>query len=286
MKISGKTRVCAVIGDPIEHSLSPCIHNAAFQHLGLDYAYLCFAVKEYDLRDAVLGMKSLGIYGINVTTPHKVRIIQYLDRLDETANKVGAVNTVLNSTEMIGYNTDGLGALNALKAHGADLNDKKVVILGSGGASRSISFAIAEEALDLVILNRTPEKAEVLANKISATTGKKVRWGKLCDDLLAEELKGANILINATSVGMHPDDSETPVDRSLLRRDLIVFDLIYNPIETRLLREAKSVGAKTMDGLTMLVYQGAASFEIWTGMRAPVDIMMKAARDELKTRKI
>ncbi len=286
MKISGKTRVCAVIGDPIEHSLSPCIHNAAFQHLGLDYAYLCFAVKEHDLRDAVLGMKSLGIYGMNVTMPHKVRIIQYLDRLDETAKKVGAVNTVLNSTEMIGYNTDGLGALNALKAHGADLNDKKVVILGSGGASRSISFAIAEEALDLVILNRTPEKAEVLANKILATTGKKVRWGKLCDDLLAEDLKGANILINATSVGMHPDDSETPVDRSLLRQDLIVFDLIYSPIETRLLREAKSVGAKTIDGLTMLVYQGAASFEIWTGIRAPVSIMMKAVRDELKSRKI
>jgi len=286
LKISGKTKVCAVIGDPVEHSLSPSIQNAAFQHLGLDYAYVAFTVKEDKLKDAVLGMKSLGIYGMNVTMPHKVNIMRYLDRLDETAERVGAVNTVLNKTEMTGYNTDGIGALNALRAHGADPNGKKVVIIGSGGASRSISFAIAQKARELTILNRTPEKAEVLSNRISVTTGKRVRWMKLCNDLLVEALGEADILINATSVGMYPSDSETPVDRSLLRRDLVVFDLVYNPLKTRLLREAESVGARTIDGLTMLVHQGAASFEIWTETKPPVAIMMKAALEDLRNAKM
>ena len=283
MKISGKTKVCAVIGDPVQHSLSPCIHNVAFQHLGLDYVYVAYTVKEDGLRDAVTGVKNLGIYGLNVTMPHKVKIIRYLDRLDETAREVGAVNTVVNDVEMVGYNTDGLGALNALKACGGGPRGRKVVILGAGGASRSISFAIAQEASELVILNRTPKNAEMLATRISDVTGRRVRWGRLSGDLLAKELKDASILVNATSVGMHPNDSETPVEKSLLRRDMIVFDFVYNPPETRLLEEAKSLGAKVIDGLAMLVYQGAASFEIWTGMKAPVELMMKAARDELDT---
>lgn len=282
MKISGKTKVCAVIGDPVEHSLSPCIHNVAFQHLGLDYVYVAYTVKEDGLRDAVTGVKNLGIYGLNVTMPHKVKIIRYLDRLDETAREVGAVNTVVNDVEMVGYNTDGLGALNALKACGGGPRGRKVVILGAGGASRSISFAIAQQASELVILNRTPQNAEMLATRISDVTGRRVRWGRLSGDLLAKELKDASILVNATSVGMHPNDSETPVEKSLLRRDMIVFDFVYNPPETRLLEEAKSLGAKVIDGLAMLVYQGAASFEIWTGMKAPVEVMMKAARDESK----
>jgi len=282
LKISGKTKVCAVIGDPVEHSLSPCIHNVAFQHLGLDYVYVAYTVKEDGLRDAVTGVKNLGIYGLNVTMPHKVKIIRYLDRLDETAREVGAVNTVVNDVEMVGYNTDGLGALNALKACGGGPRGRKVVILGAGGASRSISFAIAQQASELVILNRTPQNAEMLATRISDVTGRRVRWGRLSGDLLAKELKDASILVNATSVGMHPNDSETPVEKSLLRRDMIVFDFVYNPPETRLLEEAKSLGAKVIDGLAMLVYQGAASFEIWTGMKAPVEVMMKAARDESK----
>jgi len=284
LKITGKTKVCALIGEPVEHSLSPCIHNAAFQHLGLDYVYVAFTVKKDALREAISSVRGLGIYGLNVTMPHKVNIIPYLDHLDETAKRVGAVNTVLNNGKLIGYNTDGIGAINALKAYAGDLYDKKVVILGAGGASRSISFTIAQEAQELVILNRTTEKAEALASKISSTLGKEVEWGKLCGDVLTKELKDADILINATPVGMHPDDSETPVDKSLLRENMVVFDLVYNPVETRLLKEAKSVGARTIDGLTMLVYQGAASFKIWTGRKAPVDIMMKAARKELEKR--
>lgn len=285
MRISGKTKLCAVIGDPVEHSLSPCIHNAAFQHLGLDYVYAAFTVEKGALSEAMQGVRSLGIFGLNVTMPHKVDIIPHLDRLDETAQKVGAVNTVLNDIELIGYNTDAPGAMNALKAHEGNPYDKKVVILGAGGASRSISFAIAEEAGELVILNRTPERAVALASKISSEIDREVRWGMLSNHVLDEELVDAVILINATSVGMHPNDSETPVDKSLLREDMVVFDLVYNPLETRLLREAKSIGAQTIDGLTMLVYQGAASFEIWTERKAPVNVMIKAAMEELEKRR-
>lgn len=285
MKISGRTKVCAVIGDPVEHSLSPIIHNAAFQHLDLDYVYLAFRVKSEGLRDAILGIRKLGIYGLNVTMPHKITVIPFLDRLDKTAKTVGAVNTILNSDELVGYDTDGLGALNALKANGSDPQGVKVVVLGAGGASRAISFTIAQEAGEFVILNRTVKKAEKLADNISRVTGKEVRWGKLCRDALGEELKDADILINATSVGMHPNETETPVDKRFLRPDLVVFDLVYNPIETRLLRAAKEVGARRIDGLTMLVHQGAVSFEIWTEREAPIDVMMKAARDHIKTRK-
>ena len=285
MRVSGETKLCAVIGDPVEHSLSPCIQNAAFQHLGLDYVYVAFTVKKKALGEAILGVRSLGVFGLNVTMPHKVDIIPYLDGLDETAQRVGAVNTVLNDMGLIGFNTDALGAMNALKAHEGNPGDKKVVILGAGGASRSISFAIAEEARELVILNRTPERAEALASRISSDMDRKVRWGMLSNDVLDEELMDADVLINATLVGMRPNDSETLVDRSLLREDMVVFDLVYNPLETRLLREAKSIGARTIDGLTMLVYQGAASFEIWTGRKAPVDFMIKAAREELEKRR-
>jgi shikimate dehydrogenase len=251
----------------------------------LDYVYVAFTVKKEALCEAIEGVRSLGVSGLNVTMPHKVDIIPYLDRLDETAERVGAVNTVLNNMQLIGYDTDDLGAMNALKAHEGNPYDGKVVILGAGGASRSISFAIAEEAGELVILNRTPERAEALANKISSHIDSKVRWGMLSNHVLDEELVDAGILINATSVGMHPNDSETPVDKSLLREDMVVFDLVYNPLETRLLRDAKSIGAQTIDGLTMLVYQGAASFEIWTERKAPVNVMMKAAREELEKRR-
>jgi len=285
LRISGRTRLCAVIGDPIEHSLSPCIHNAAFRHLGLDYVYVAFRVRIDELGEAISGMRALGIRGLNVTMPHKIRVIDYLDRLDENARNVGAVNTILNEDGfLIGYDTDGVGALNSIRTVTEDLEGKKLVVLGAGGASRAISFTLASEAGELVILNRTVSRARELAERINRATGRGVRWGELSRQTLERELEDADILINATSVGMHPNSNETPVDKELLRPDLTVFDLVYNPLETRLLREARNVGAKTIDGLTMLVHQGAASFKIWTGIEPPIDLMMKAAREELKKR--
>lgn len=277
--ITGKTKVCAVIGYPVEHSLSPVMHNAAFQYLGLDYVYVAFSVPPESLAEAVRGIRGLGIHGVNVTMPHKTSIINYLDELDDGARLAGSVNTILNAGgRLIGYTTDGLGALNALKGAGSDPLGKKVVILGAGGASRSISFTLANYARELVILNRTFKKAISLVEELKGIFGSaNVRAGPLSRKVLEEELRDADMLINATSIGMRPNVNETPVERDLLHGKLTVFDVVYDPLETRLLREARSVGAKIVDGLSMLVHQGAISFEIWTGVKAPIEVMREAA---------
>ena len=280
MDISGRTKVCALIGYPVDHSLSPIIQNASFRHLGLDYVYVAFNVQPEELKGAILGVKSLGIYGLNVTMPHKISIIQYLDELDVDAKRAGSVNTILNlNGKLIGYTTDGIGALNALKYAGVDPSGKKIVILGAGGASRSISFALAKWACEIVVLNRTLEKAMMLVNDVKRALGAEtnIRASQFNDENLRMEVENADILINATSIGMKPKEAETPVKREFLRRDLVVFDIVYDPLETRLLREAKIIGAKTIDGLSMLIHQGAVSFEIWTGFKAPIEVMRKAA---------
>jgi shikimate dehydrogenase len=280
MDISGRTKVCALIGYPVDHSLSPIIQNASFRHLGLDYVYVAFNVQPEELKGAILGVKSLGIYGLNVTMPHKISIIQYLDELDVDAKRAGSVNTILNlNGKLIGYTTDGIGALNALKYAGVDPSGKKIVILGAGGASRSISFALAKWACEIVVLNRTLEKAMMLVNDVKRALGAEtnIRASQFNDENLRMEIENADILINATSIGMKPKEAETPVKREFLRRDLVVFDIVYDPLETRLLREAKIIGAKTIDGLSMLIHQGAVSFEIWTGFKAPIEVMRKAA---------
>lgn len=277
--VTGRTRICALIGYPVEHSLSPIMHNAAFQRLGLDYIYVAFSVPPERLREAVSGIRGLGICGVNVTMPHKISVIKYLDDLDEGARLAGSVNTILNKGgQLIGYTTDGLGALNALKYAGSNPYGRKVVILGAGGASRSISLALANYARELVILNRTLERVEGLVAELRRIYGStSIRAGPLSRRVLEEELRDADILVNATSVGMRPNVDETPVKRDLLHGNLTVFDIIYDPLETRLLREARSLGAKTVDGLSMLVHQGALSFEIWTGVKAPIEVMREAA---------
>jgi len=287
VKISGRTRVCALIGDPIEHSLSPCFQNAAFQHLGLDFVYVTFTVKAEALGSAIAGVRSLGLHGLNVTMPHKISVIQYLDELDWNAEKVGSVNTIMNRNgRLIGYTTDGIGALNALKHNGVNLRGKKIVILGAGGASRSVSSALMREAGELVILNRTVAKAEKLVSDLHSLIEEhaEIRYEGLTGGNLRKELEDADILINATPVGMKPREDEMPVDEDNLHPNLVVFDLVYNPVETKLLRKARLVGAKTINGLSMLIHQGAASFEIWTGVKAPIHVMMKAAEEELKKR--
>ncbi|MEM2914534.1 MAG: shikimate dehydrogenase [Candidatus Bathyarchaeia archaeon] len=285
MNISGKTRVYGVIGDPIEHSLSPCFQNAAFRHYELDSVYVAFRVKKEDLKEAIQGVRSLGICGLNVTMPHKVDVIPYLDGLDETAEKIGSVNTIANKNKrLIGYTTDGSGAVQSLIYRGINPSGKKIVVLGAGGASRSVSLALAEHAKELIILNRTLVKAERLARELSNETNAIVKAKEMNQKNARQELIDADILINATSLGMYPHEDMMPVDSSLLRAGLVVFDLVYEPLETRLLLEAKRKGAMTIDGLTMLVFQGAISFEIWTGKKAPLEVMMKAAVDEITSR--
>jgi len=280
MDVSGKTKVCGLIGDPVEHTMSPAIHNAAFRELGLDYIYLPFHVKKEELGNAIAGMRALNIRGLNVTIPHKVDVLQFLDKLDPLAEKIGAVNTIVNDDGFLtGYNTDAAGWLQAMLSRGCDPSNRKVAVLGAGGASRAISFILAERGAHLVILNRRLELewAEELAGRISTTFSRETRALELNRTNLTGALEKAEILVNATSVGMSPDTDQTPVDSDLLRPDLIVSDIVYNPVKTRLLREAETAGVKTVEGLEMLVWQGALAFEKWTGQKAPIELMRKEA---------
>jgi shikimate dehydrogenase len=275
---SGKTRVCGIIGDPIEHSMSPVMHNAAFKKLGLDYLYVPLRVKREELGKAVESMRVLNIRGVNVTLPHKVAIIPFLDELDPLAKKIGAVNTIVNDDGVLsGYNTDAIGFLQALLDNGIKPEGKTVVILGAGGASRAISFILAERGAHLVILNRLLELnwAEELAHQISQVFEKEVKPLELNEENLETVLDEADILINATSVGMSPNVDETPVPARLLKPGLIVFDIVYNPIQTRLMKEAEAAGAQTIGGLDMFAWQGAIAFEKWTGQKAPLDLMRR-----------
>ena len=282
MKISGKTQVCGVIGDPIEHSLSPAMHNAAFEHLKLDYVFLAFKVTTAEVENAMRGMRGLGIHGLNVTMPHKNAVIAYLDEVDSTAKFLGSVNTILNDNgKLLGFSTDGIGALNALRENGVNLSGKKVLLLGGGGAAKAIAFALAKEVNELSILNRTPEKTKALTDALSGKFGEKVTAGSLAPSTIQENLQDADVLINATSVGMHPNVEQSLVAPQWLKPDLTVMDIVYNPIETKLAKDAKVVGAKVVNGVEMLIFQGAASFEIWTGCSAPVEVMRKAAINKL-----
>jgi shikimate dehydrogenase len=284
MMINGKTRVCAIIGDPVEHSLSPVMHNAAFKELGLNLVYVAFTVTSTELKTAVLGAKSLGLRGLNVTMPHKNAIIHYLDEVDSTAKSIGAVNTVLNNQgKLIGYNTDGSGAMIALQENGVYPEEKKLVLLGAGGAAKAIAYQAAQDVEELVILNRTAEKAKKLAEALKSFDAK-VKAGTLSSEVLKQELPTTDILVNATSAGMHPDVDISPVPSDLLHSDLSVMDIIYNPLETKLLKDAKSAGAKVVSGIEMLLYQGAVAFEIWTNCPAPIEVMREAALNELKKR--
>jgi len=276
--VSGKTRICGLIGDPVEHSMSPAMQNAAFRELGLDYVYVPFHVKSAELGQAIAGMRALNIRGLNVTVPHKVAVVQFLDKLDPLAEKIGAVNTIVNDDGVLtGYNTDATGFLQALLEREIEPAGKRAVILGAGGAARAIAFILAERGATLLILNRALELdwAEELAQRLSATFNKKVKALELNRENLMPALDKADILVNATSVGMSPKADETPLPAGLLRPGLIVYDIVYNPVKTRLLREAEAVGASTISGVDMLVWQGALAFEKWTGRKAPVELMKR-----------
>lgn len=283
--ISSKTKLCGLIGDPVTHSMSPAMHNAAFKALGLDYLYLPFRVKEEDLAQAIAGMRAFNMRGLNVTIPHKVAVLPFLDEVDKQAERIGAVNTIINEEGVLrGYNTDAAGFLQALLARGIEPDGQKMVILGAGGASRAISFILAERGARLVILNRRSglAGAKEFAGRLSQIFARGVTALELNQANLARVLSQSDILVNATSVGMSPDISGTPLDADLLRPELIVVDIVYNPVKTRLLTEAEAAGAVTISGVDMLVWQGALAFEKWTGQKAPVELMKKEVVKLLK----
>jgi shikimate dehydrogenase len=279
-EISGKTKVCALIGDPVEHTVSPAMHNAAFKAAELDFIYVPFRVKPENLKKAVNGLRALNVRGFNVTIPHKVPVIKLLDSLDPLARDIGAVNTVVNDNgKLIGFNTDAEGFLRAMRERGVEPANKKIVIIGAGGASRSISYILARENAFLTLSNRSPDPAYEIARLVQDKFGKSVT---VCQP--GKSLENTDILVNATSIGMTPGINESPVPAGLLTPGLTVFDIVYNPVETRLLREAKAAGAKAFSGLDMLAWQGALAFEKWTGQPAPLDLMRRKALEMLEKR--
>jgi shikimate dehydrogenase len=270
--INSKTSLYAVLGNPVSHSLSPVMHNSAFAQTGYNGVYLAFKVKEENLASAINGIRALGIKGASITIPHKVEVMNSLDTIDEKALKIGAVNTIVNRDgKLSGYNTDCLGAVNALLEKTV-IKDKNVVILGSGGAARATGYGIVSAGGNLSILGVLKDEAENLANDLGVNY------------YHPSELKNIDcgILINATPVGMTPHTKAMPVRREDLDKDMVVMDIVYNPIKTALLKEAENIGCVTVNGASMFVYQGVAQFEMWTGKKAPVDIMRKTVLDALE----
>jgi shikimate dehydrogenase len=280
--ITGKTNVYGIIGDPVEHSLSPGMHNAAFEKLGLDNIYVPFHVKSGELEDAINGAHAMGIRGLNVTIPHKTEVIKYLDYLDIAAGLIGAVNTIeFGENGAVGHNTDGIGAVRAIEEI-TSIKDKKILLLGAGGAARAISFQILMSgASSLVISNRTNEKAEELRDDLVEKLDPDVRVIDL-GFKLEKELNDVDILINTTSVGMYPNISQKPlVTADTMHEGLIVYDIVYNPLKTGLLAEAEKAGAETISGVKMLMYQGVEAFKIWTGIEPPIEVFQNALMSEM-----
>lgn len=281
-QITGHTVLTALLGSPVAHSISPMMHNEAFQLLGLDYAYLAFDVTLEKLKTVVEALKIMNCRGFNCTMPHKTLVCEYVDHLSDAARLIGAVNTVVNDNGILtGHNTDGIGYMQSVKAAGHDIIGKNMTLLGVGGAATAI---LAQAALDGVkkinVFNRKSpsfEKALPFIDRINRDTNCEVSLYDIEDEtMLRACLKDSQILTNGTSVGMAPNTEATLIrDVSMFHEDLIVSDVIYNPEETLLMKQAKEACCKTFNGLYMLLYQGAEAFKIWTGKEMPVEPIKK-----------
>lgn len=279
-RITGHTELIGLMAYPIRHSSSPAMHNAAFAKLGLDYAYLAFEVDNDSLEGAVQGIRSLKLVGSNVSMPNKTVVHKYLDKLSPAAEMCGAVNTIVNKDGVLtGHITDGTGYMMSLKDNGVDVIGKKMTIVGAGGAATAIEIQAAlDGVVEISIFNRKDEfwaNAEETVRKINEKTNCKAQLFDLADlDKLKEEIASSYLFTNATGMGMKPLEGQTYIpDKSFLRPDLIVSDVVYYPRETELLRMAKEVGCKTMNGLGMMLFQGAAAFKMWTGEDMPIEYM-------------
>ena len=273
--IKSLEKICCLIGDPVEHSLSPLIHNAGYQALGIDYVYLPFQVR--DFKRAIEGIRGLNIRGASVTMPYKAKAMEYVDKFDRLAIETGAINTIVNDEGVLtGYNTDYQGALRALE-EATSLEGKKAVLIGGGGAATAIALGLRRSGAELVILNRTEEKAKKLAEMLDAEDfGGLERLG---------EIASADILINATPVGMWPKTNESLIPQDLLHNKLTVFDIVYHPKETKLLSEARERGCAVVYGYKMFLYQAATQFELFTGHKAPLRVMESALTQALEGEK-
>ncbi len=277
INVNGETATFGIIGNPVHHSLSPEMHNAAFHALGLNNIYV--PLPTTNLRDGIAGIRALGFRGASVTIPYKEDILPLVDHVDPVAARIGAVNTLVikqqadgRSPAISGYNTDWIGANRAL-AEKLELKGSRVLIIGAGGAARAIGFGLKEAGAEVMVTNRTVAKGERLAGRLDCRFYRPEELGRL----------KADALINATSVGMTPKPENTPVPKEFLHNFAAVMDIVYAPVATRLLREAAASGCRVVDGLAMLLYQGAAQFELWTGRPAPIGVMRDILAKRLKT---
>ena len=271
-EINGKTKIIGVIGKNIKNSLSPLFHNQIILKYSLNFCYLPFQVAETDLGKAIQGIKALNIRGVNITFPYKEKAIEFLDKVEESARRIGAVNTIVNNKGFLtGYNTDLVGFKKSLQEDGKFvIKEKKAVILGAGGAARAVVYALLEEEIEeICIFNRTLEKAKKIKQNLSSFFPKScISVFPLEGEDLKDKIEKAHLLVNATSLGMPPRVDNTPLpDEKLFHPDLLVYDLIYHPARTLFLRQAERAGAKIINGLPMLVYQGIESFHLWTGLK-------------------
>lgn len=284
MKIGHKTQLCAVIGNPVGHSLSPAIHNAAFEHLGLDFVYLAFPVE--DVKGTLEGMRAIENFrGLSVTIPHKTEVMKYVDEISDVDRSIGSINTVIHDQgKLIGLGTDGTGALKALVDNGVELDNKNVLMLGAGGAARAISFTLARNTklAELAILDINEAVLEGLTNDLKAGTDAVINSGISTESSLAAAMEKADVIINCTPIGMHPKVNASPVPPDLFRPGQAVFDIVYNPLETKLLADARARGLKVIPGVEMFVNQAVLQFEQFTGVDAPIDVMRRVVMEHLK----
>jgi shikimate dehydrogenase len=282
-RLTVNTRLCAVIGNPVSHSLSPAIHNAAFEELGLDFVYLAFRVE--DVKGALAGMRALSNFrGLSVTIPHKLEVMKYVDEIDEVDRSIGSINTVIHHDgKLIGKGTDGLGALKALADAGVELEGRSVLLLGAGGVARAIGFTLARVAKvsKLTLLDIDEGTLKALAADLRSGVDATVESSVLNEASLARAMAQADVIINCTPIGMHPHVNVSLVPMELFRSGQTVFDVIYTPLKTKLLIDAESCGLKTISGVDMFINQAALQFEYFTGEKAPVEIMRRVVLEKL-----
>jgi shikimate dehydrogenase len=277
------TKICAIIGNPVGHSLSPAIHNAGFAALGLDFVYVAFRVE--DVRRALDGMRALENFrGMSVTIPHKLEAMKYVDDVAEVDRHIGSINTIINENgRLSGFGTDGPGALKAFRDAGAEVAGKNILMLGGGGAARAIAFTLARDAgpLEINILDIDGPTVDRLAADLISGTETTVRSGVMTDKALSDAMAKVDIIIHCTPVGMHPKENISLVPKNLFRSGQVVFDAVYNPLETRLLAEAKACGLKVISGVEMFINQAVLQFERFTGVPAPEEIMRRVVMEHL-----
>jgi len=283
-RIDASFKVCALLGFPAHHSMGPAIHNTAFEQLGLPFVYVAQDVAPPDLTAAFAGVRALGYRGLSITMPHKIAALDLVDEVDATARAIGCINTVVNNGgHLVGYNSDGQGALDALARAGIAIRDRRVLVLGSGGAARAVAMTVAlhGQPAELSILGVVEDELARLGRDITDKSATLVRTQKLDDGSLVPALERAEVLLHCTPVGMTPDTDRTIVPSKLLRPDLAVFDAVYNPRRTRLLKEAAALGCPVVEGMEMFLGQAMVQFSLWTGTAAPVQAMRQVIEARL-----